>query len=247
MEGISREVSMEIEVKDIVSFSGNNISVAHRVGTCDINTYNGICVGDEYGLQKICPSPINVIDIGAYVGAFSLLAASMGAKKVIAVEILPENVSIIKQNIINNKFDNIEIIGKAISDVDGKNLNIYYTPDDTESGKVHHFMGSSIVSNTSPSIVIESISLSNIISRFDNISVLKTDCEGAEWEAFPSVDKSLLNRIDYIVGEIHNYPDKNYSDFYNIFSDMFEDISEVVGGKHENFGLFCFRNRRLSA
>lgn len=68
------------------------------------------------------------IDIGANVGLFSLLASPLvgNSGKVIAFEPSPVTFERLKENIEYNKFENVEIVNKGISDKEGVlSINLY--------------------------------------------------------------------------------------------------------------------------
>ena len=86
----------------------------------------------EESSTKIFKNSINegdiVVDVGASIGYFTLLAARLvGNKgKVFAFEPGPENFKILKKNVEVNKYDNIILEQKSVSDINGK-INLNFT------------------------------------------------------------------------------------------------------------------------
>ena len=86
----------------------------------------------EESNTKIFKNSINegdiVVDVGASIGYFTLLAAKLvGNKgKVFAFEPGPENFKILKKNVEVNKYDNIILEQKSVSDINGK-INLNFT------------------------------------------------------------------------------------------------------------------------
>jgi tRNA G37 N-methylase Trm5 len=82
--------------------------------------YYGICFVGEYDpiLSHIRSSDI-VVDAGANIGIFTLLAARK-AKLVIAVEPDPENFEYLKRNVRLNRAENVVLVNKALSNYVGE-------------------------------------------------------------------------------------------------------------------------------
>jgi len=86
----------------------------------------------EESSTKIFKNSINegdiVVDVGASIGYFTLLAAKLvGNKgKVFAFEPGPENFKILKKNVEVNKYDNVILEQKSVSDINGK-INLNFT------------------------------------------------------------------------------------------------------------------------
>lgn len=60
------------------------------------------------------------LDVGAYVGFYSLLAAHANpAGRVLAFEPLPANLQRLRDNVARNRLANVECIGAAVSDSEG--------------------------------------------------------------------------------------------------------------------------------
>lgn len=133
-----------------------------------------------------------VLDLGANVGIFSLLACKI-AKKVIAVEAQSEFIPIIKKNISrSNCPNNINIEFGII----GKDKGVF--SDDTKLQSASHY-------KKNPPL----LSMQNIISKnkLERIDFLKCDIEGSEFSLFDKKsDLSWLNKVKYISMEVH----KNY-------------------------------------
>jgi tRNA G37 N-methylase Trm5 len=81
--------------------------------------YYGICFVGEYDpiLTHISSSDI-VVDAGANIGIFTLLAAKK-ARTVIAIEPDPENFEYLKENVRLNKAGNVVLINKALQNYVG--------------------------------------------------------------------------------------------------------------------------------
>jgi FkbM family methyltransferase len=114
-----------------------------------------------------------VIDIGANIGVFSLLAAKRGAS-VLAVEPMTGNELI--RNIRLNQARNIKVLECALGD--GEEVEI------TWDGLTRR---------------IPSLSLSQIIDEVGGCTFLKVDCEGGEWY----IDPEELQGIRRIEMELH--------------------------------------------
>lgn len=132
-----------------------------------------------------------VVDIGANIGAFSIQAASIGARKVFAVEPEPHNLIALKENIrLNNLGPIINVVELGISDFSGE-----ATISDDGGG-------ASIKDCTSGS-TIKITTLDQLFNNYNinNVNVLKIDVEGSEPEIILAASQTNLNKCKYIAIE----------------------------------------------
>lgn len=131
------------------------------------------------------------VDLGANIGAFSILAANHGCK-VLAVEPEPHNVSALINNInLNNMQDKITVAVVGVSDFNG------ITTISDNGG------GSSIKDGSDTDSAINVITLDELFYQYDidEVNVLKIDVEGSEVEIILGASKETLNKCAYITME----------------------------------------------
>ncbi len=131
------------------------------------------------------------VDIGANIGAFTLLAANHGSK-VYAVEPEPHNLEAMKKNITLSGLDNlITSIPYGISNFKG-------TAVIHDSGG-----GSSIKDDGTFGSEIEVMTLDNLFDLYhiEKVNVLKIDVEGSEADIILAASKDNLNKCAYITME----------------------------------------------
>jgi FkbM family methyltransferase len=125
------------------------------------------------------------VDIGANIGAYSILAASKGAK-VIAIEPIPSTFKILKKNILLNNFEaSVDVYNKAISDEKEK-LNFSNNLD-----ALNHVLTKS---EHYPDIInISAIKLDEILNgRIPKF--IKIDVEGFETKVVKGAEKIFLHK-----------------------------------------------------
>ena len=139
-----------------------------------------------YRIQKIKRRSV-VLDIGAGIGEFSLLASSkVGAEgKVIAIEPSPDDFKTLQINIKENGCGNVIPINSAVSDKK-ENLSLTFKGRDFEA---------------------EADTLVNILQNLDipvnSVNYIKMDIEGGERSVIPS-SADIIKNVDYLAIEIHD-------------------------------------------
>jgi len=138
----------------------------------------GYLILNEIWKSKISLSGMSIIDIGANIGYFTLLAAGIVGVtgNVYAFEPEPQNYSLLARNVRLNGFTNVRLYQKAVSRCSGKmNLNL-----GSQSGTHSLF---SVKETTSKTIMIDLIGLDEIFIGTNNrIDVIKVDVQGAEMD-----------------------------------------------------------------
>lgn len=140
------------------------------------------------------------IDIGANIGAVSLFVAAMNdgrdqgmpAIKTYAYEPEPNNLSVLKQNIVNNeKREQVKIIGKAVSNFQG-------------TMKINNRGGNSmLVDHTQEGAEVKVVTLEDVFldNEIEQCDVMKIDIEGAEYGLLLDANVDTLRRIKYLTLE----------------------------------------------
>lgn len=134
-----------------------------------------------------------VIDAGANIGLFSILASFKVKEKgrVIAIEPEPNNLKILKQNVELNGLSNVIIIPKALYDKPGKRVNM-------RGEGVEAFVsedGGGTVETTTLDVIAEENRL--------RPRILKMDIEGAEGKALLG-SINTLKYLELIEMEVHD-------------------------------------------
>lgn len=179
-----------------------------------------------------------VVDVGAWIGYYALLAASkVGYNgKVIAIEPHPLNLAKLHRNIELNGFDNIIVIESAVGAEE--------TSMELETGStplLHRLKDSNYtyVSNSND-IVKESRNntikvnvrrLDNILAALgiDDIKLLMMDIEGYEYNALLGCGRWIEEgKIDNIIVEVHTY-------FLQQLYKSFDDVLNVL--KHYGYHI----------
>lgn len=129
-----------------------------------------------------------VIDAGAHVGLFSLLA-SQHARHVVSVEPDPVNFRVLEINKQLNRLDNITPVNAAL------------WSEDTELSfsTSWHTTGGAV--GADGDLRVRAVSLDGLIEEHGDIDLLKIDIEGAETEVLPK--SRQLARVRRIIGELH--------------------------------------------
>jgi FkbM family methyltransferase len=148
----------------------------------------------EKGGVALGPGMGTVVDAGAHVGIFSLLA-SQWADRVVALEASELNFRVLELNVTRN----------ALSNVEPRHCALWSVSDDAvEFAPAHHTGGGVVASRrneTGPVSRVRATSLDDLVGELGKIDLLKIDIEGAEYEVFGAARR--LDAISVIVGEMH--------------------------------------------
>lgn len=211
----------------------------YRAHTNDQNTVQAVFAEDEYFLQKLPCRPNGVIlDFGAHIGSFSILATTLfPTAKIYSYEPCAENYEIFLKSIEINKLEkNIQANLKAVWGLDDEVIQIYFG-DETAFGTEHRFNCSHFAgwgkTDIDKKFDIETVSLHRILedNKIDKVDILKTDCEGSEYDIFNKATIEDLKKIDLIVGEYHNILKPPFENprlaLLQSLHGLFEDITEA--------------------
>lgn len=158
------------------------------------NHYNDIWNKKAYTQHFAVPKGATVIDVGANVGFFALLAAR-SARLVHAFEPEPGNCNLLKQNCQGKS--NIIVHNEAVGATDGTaGLSV-------GSGSTAF----SLYSDTTQTCSVSVRTLSSIFRDYDieYCDFLKLDCEGAEYPILLDSPPELFNKIGLIAIEYHDH------------------------------------------
>ena len=181
----------------------------------------------RYGVQ--IKNGWHVLDVGAGIGDFSLLAAYGNSDSVVyAYEPFPESYQLLYKNIKLNGFENIQPVNAALWGVEGT-LKL-----DTSSGEPLQIMSmdSGEEADIQEVVKIEAVSLAGVFDQheIDHLDIIKLDCEGAEYEILMKTSDEIFKKIDRIIMEYHDI-DENYHH---------QKLASFLKGM--DYQVFCYDN-----
>jgi FkbM family methyltransferase len=165
----------------------NQLKITLRANTSDRLIFNDIFLRNEYDLTLVKKDGI-IIDVGSHIG----LAAIYFSKKTNNIECFEpskENFKLLKKNIEQNKLK-IKLNNLAVSNKNGQ-IDLY-------SGNSFDTISTS--SKTGDHYKVNTIDAKQITKKYEEIDLLKIDCEGEEFNIIPRLE---LNKINNIVMEYH--------------------------------------------
>ncbi len=174
------------------------------------NTFYSTFLVDSYRKLRLRKG-YTVLDIGAHVGDYSILAGyGVGSKgHVIAIEPNPRLFGLLKRNIERNNMPNIIAINTAISNFRGFH-------DMVDEGQGSHFTTASLTNGYVSSVTTIDSLLSDMGIRC--VDAIKMDIEGEELNALSS--QHSLETCKEVAVEVHN-----------------DDLARAVAGRLRTYGL----------
>nr|AQS28773.1 hypothetical protein [uncultured archaeon] len=183
----------------------NGLRLKTRNKTSDRNLINEIFIKKDYTKKFDVGEKDVVVDIGANIGMFSLLAAKSAVKgRVYSFEPFSENFNLLMENIKLNNLENIVPIKGAVAQRNGTR-KLYLVKGKNFGG--NSFEKKHWQADTSKTIKVETVTLDKFIRSYkiEKIDFLKVDCEGAEYEILMNCSKDTLSKIRKISLEFHDF------------------------------------------
>ncbi|MEP6883038.1 MAG: FkbM family methyltransferase [Dokdonella sp.] len=144
-----------------------------------------------------------VLDVGANIGNFTMLAASLVGQggRVIAVEPIARNRQLIRRALKANAFNQVEIIAGAASDRAGT-IQLRTHPETSNSATLSasgdRLLERRGLSNTVPTLVLD-----DQFAGLDRLDLLKIDIEGMEPVALRGLERTLDRLRPVLLSEFH--------------------------------------------
>ena len=138
-------------------------------------------------LSKIVHKQMNILNIGANIGIFSILLSDLVGDdgKVFAFEPFPENINFLKRNIKENNCENLTVIPKAVSSKSGKSQLFL------KESSTWHFLSSS-KSSEFKSITVDTISVDDFLKHKSiKPDLIMMDAEGSELDIFDGMHETI--------------------------------------------------------
>jgi len=192
--------------------------------------------GYEYPIRKFFKPKLGdiVVDVGAYIGTYTLMAAMKVGKKglVIAIEPDLENFRSLLLNIYLNNVRNVIPIRAAVADVDG-NITFFVSKEKTGSSVIR------IPEEIKSKITVPAVKLDTIVSKLalPRIDWLKIDVEGAEALVLKGTSKTLEVTRRLI---IEVWPE-NRKEIYGILRQQGFKIIRVTVGPMDTINVIAKR------
>jgi FkbM family methyltransferase len=171
-----------------------------RTGTSDWRTSRSVLADRSYLADGgELPRDAIVVDVGAHIGSFTLLAAWMAPEgRVLAYEPEPSNFEMLERNVGLNGLTHVRAAACAVGGVAGER-ELFFSAKPSSTG------GHSLVRPGGRSIRVRCTTLDRIVAdeALDRIDFLKLDCEGAERELLEGASAETLARVRRGAMEVH--------------------------------------------
>lgn len=219
--------------KTYIQQFGKNTNLKMRTNLYDRWAAYEVWELEEYKDDQIKIDPADIIiDIGGHIGAFSVWAARQAPNgRIYSFEPNGENHSLLLENKLLNHLTNLEVFNVAVSDRDGE-ASFF----NSESSSMSHSFFEPGDEHTTK---VPTISLAGILdaNQIDHVNYLKVDAEGAEYLIILNAPLEVLNKIDKIFIEFHDYLDHghHYKDLENYLT---EHGFHVETGRNSLFRIF---------
>jgi FkbM family methyltransferase len=184
-----------------------------------------------------------VIDIGAGIGDFTILAARAAKDGfVLACEPSPAAIPLLHANLRRNSVHNVAVMAVAIAS-QARSVDLVLDR--------HHATATTVAGNEGRHTV--SVATATLSSALDNLpggrcDLLKSDCEGAEFDFILQADETTLRRIDRIVLEYHDGHGRHHSALISRLDRTgFDELSTWPNPVHANTGLMYARRSLTGA
>ncbi|MBA2244504.1 MAG: FkbM family methyltransferase [Gemmatimonadota bacterium] len=158
----------------------------------------------ELAVQQIYPVAITpgdvVIDVGAHIGCFTVMAARRGAR-VLSFEPVPTNFARLQRNVERNGIEGALLFPVALSER-REEREIFLPDDRSHSGRFSLHLG-----RGGETLRISCLSLDEVVEEHavERIDLLKLDCQGSEYEILYGASESTLDRVQAIAVECEHF------------------------------------------
>lgn len=179
----------------------SKIIIPKHIACCYL-PYLEIYLANVYHMERL-KKGMNVIDIGAHIGVYTVLAAEKVGKKgeVIAIEPEPKNYKQLLENIKLNNFQNV--IPRNLALANHESLGKLYLSSDS--------LSYSLLSceNKNPYLEVAVKTLDNLLEEINlkKVDIIKIDTEGSEIPILKGAEKTLkANPNAKIIVASYHYP-----------------------------------------
>ena len=180
----------------------SRLKMAHRANSVDEQVLKDTLDDDIFfkGVPEYVPDTGDtIVDVGAHIGAFSLLAAARTpGGKIFAIEPSNESYNLLVENIRLNGYDNIKAFKIGLNEMAGE-VKLFH---DIETGNWGH----SIVKEFSAKgEIIKCDTLTNFlnVNGITKCDFIKFNCEGAEFKILLTTPEKVLRKIGAILVLYH--------------------------------------------
>ncbi|MFP3320222.1 MAG: FkbM family methyltransferase [Acidilobus sp.] len=197
LQASGNRVSIDVS-PERVGLEVNGVSVAFNPSCVNIGTFIQTFEEGEYEVPEVLSGlrGRDVIDVGANVGDTALYFVLNGARKVIAVEPLPNVARCAEEHLkLNGVTDEVKVINTALG-----------------SGPVSvpcdYYLWSSVSFSTlsaSGPCKVPGVTLGDLLNMVDDPYLLKMDCEGCEAETILGPERERLRVFKHIIFEAHPF------------------------------------------
>jgi len=166
----------------------------HLNGQEDLGNLWAIFGRQEYPLTA---QDTEIIDIGANIGLFTIFAAKkVKGSTITSFEPVGSTFESFCENLeLSNTQKQVVPVNAGVAGSNGTRQIYLGTSSD---------LASMFARNASQGVEqIETKSINSILEERPSVSVLKMDCEGAEWEILDSADPNLFRRVRHLYIEFH--------------------------------------------
>ena len=210
----------------------DGLRIAIRNNTWDARIIRETFLERPYMKNWNPPAEPIILDIGAYLGDFSLFAAHYLNAHVVAYEPTEENYVMLQENVrLNSLQDRVRICHRAVGSQSEMRLCVR-----KESQEIH---ASSYLFSDGEQRTVPCDPLERVFERYglSEVDLLKIDCEGAEFDILLSAPDDLFPRIKNLIFEAH------------LFEGARERLAETIqklsrlGFTVRNRGMIFYANR----
>jgi FkbM family methyltransferase len=207
------EVPLKTDVGVVISTGGLRISLRDNgtVGSIgDRAAFSHVFFAGEYGflLCRLSQGDV-VIDAGANIGCFSLLASRKVGPNglVVAVEPEPSNAACLRSNISLNGLTNVVVLERALDAVSDRTVHIVRTGTTASVEGLGATLDIWDPTAGKSRAVVRTITLDDIVKRLsiNKVSAIKMDIEGSENSIFATTQtSSVLGAVKAVAVEVHD-------------------------------------------
>lgn len=180
--------------------SGDRFRIHPRFLGMNLSNYEPELIGT---FCKLVHEGMTVVDVGAHIGIYSLIASRrVGRKgKVIAIEASPANATLLRRHLKINQCTNVEVIEAAIGDRTG-DITFIYRPNATDPVAFANSLAYDISGRRANIPMMKLDDICHLVSP----GLVKVDIEGAELLAMRGASGLLTSCRPTVIVAVHPEP-----------------------------------------